>query len=250
MATLGPTCHEAPPVVAEGYAPKGEYTTFNGLKTYQVGSTSSRIAVIDVYDVFGYASQTIQGADVLAHAAGCLVLMPDFFDGGFDLKFETYPQEERLKAFTEFASEGGSGYAPKCIAAINSAAGAIKTQFPSVEKIGAFGMCYGGKVVILASNQAGTAINASGQAHPARLAADDAKALKIPHLIMASKDEPAEDVTAFDKVEKPVGSETHTYPTMHHGWMGARAKLNESENAKEFSRGYEQLAKWMLHVLA
>jgi dienelactone hydrolase len=29
---------------------------------------------------------------------------------------------------------------------------------------------------------------------------------------------------------------------MHHGWMGARAKLGEEENLKEYERGYNQLA--------
>ena len=163
--------------------------------------------------------------------------MPDVFDGGFDIALESRPVEERLKAFGEFAAQGGPGYAPKCIEAINSAASAVKKQYPSVKKVGVFGMCYGGKVVILASNQPGTAIDASAQAHPARLSAEDAKALITPHLILASNGEAAEDVTAFDEVEKPNGSETHTYPTMHHGWMGARAKLHEPDNAKEFTRG-------------
>ena len=27
------------------------------------------------------------------------------------------------------------------------------------------------------------------------------------------------------------------YGTMHHGWMGARAKLHEEKNLKEYERG-------------
>lgn len=163
--------------------------------------------------------------------------MPDVFEGGFSLESEQLSMEERMKMFGEFVAEGKPGYAPKCIAAINSTAAAIKTHYPSVQKVGAFGMCYGGKMVILASNQADSAIDAGAQAHPARLSADDAKALRVPHLILASNGETEEDVAAFDKVEKPKGSETHRYANMHHGWMGARAKLNEEENAREFKRG-------------
>lgn len=59
----------------------------------------------------------------------------------------------------------------------------------------------------------------------------------IPHLVLASKDEDAEVVKAFDAVNKPAGSETHTYPKMHHGWMGARANLDDEENVKEFHNG-------------
>ena len=160
--------------------------------------------------------------------------MPDFFAGGMPRDLESKPTEERMQKFQEFTAEGNVGHAPTVIAAINSVAASIGSKYPSVQKIGAFGMCYGGKVLIQAAIQPGTAIQASAQGHPSRLSAEDAKGLKTPHLILASKDESAEDVSAFDKVQKPLGSETHTYPTMHHGWMGARAKLDDDDNAKEF----------------
>jgi dienelactone hydrolase len=45
------------------------------------GNTLSKKAIVDVYDVFGPASQTLQGADALAEALGILVVVPDFFKG-------------------------------------------------------------------------------------------------------------------------------------------------------------------------
>lgn len=36
-------------------------------------------------------------------------------------------------------------------------------------------------------------------------------------------------------------AQVETYATMHHGWMGARANLNNEENLKEYKRGYNQL---------
>lgn len=89
---------------------------------------------------------------------------------------------------------------------------------------------------ILASNEPFNLFRASGQGHPTWLAAEDAEALTVPHLILASKDENQDDVKAFGAVEKPAGSETHLYPTMIHGWMGARAALDDEECAKEFKR--------------
>jgi hypothetical protein len=104
--------------------------------------------------------------------------------------------------------------------------------------------------------------------HPAKLAKEDAEVLRGPHLVLASNGENPEDVKAFDETQKPTGSETHTYSNMHHGWMGARAKLNEEENLKEYKRGlvkcnvlqvttryshylrYEQLSAWFNKVLA
>jgi hypothetical protein len=45
------------------------------------GNTASKKALIDVYDIFGPASQTLQGADALAKALDILVVVPDFFTG-------------------------------------------------------------------------------------------------------------------------------------------------------------------------
>lgn len=33
-----------------------------------------------------------------------------------------------------------------------------------------------------------------------------------------------------------------TYAHMHHGWMGARAKLADAENLKEYESGYNKVA--------
>lgn len=67
----------------------------------------------------------------------------------------------------------------------------------------------------------------------------DAKNAVIPHVVLASKEE-STDVTAeykaaFDK--STLGSYVDTYATMHHGWMGARANLEDPENKKEYYRG-------------
>ena len=68
---------------------------------------------------------------------------------------------------------------------------------------------------------------------------EDAKAQTAPHLLLASGDEPADVVAAYKTV---MGHrvEITTYKTMHHGWMGARANLNDKANEEEFQRGYEQ----------
>jgi len=91
-------------------------------------------------------------------------------------------------------------------------------------------------VVILAANAADSPIAASAQAHPSALAAADAEALRGPHLILASQEEATADVEAFDKVQKPSGSEVHTFDQMPHGWMTARADFKDPVVKK----GYEQ----------
>ena len=73
---------------------------------------------------------------------------------------------------------------------------AAKTKFSSVESWGAFGLCWGGKVAVLASAE-GTPFKASGQVHPGMLEVADAKALTIPHIVLASNGEPEDVVKEY-----------------------------------------------------
>ena len=50
-------------------------------RTDVTGNLSSKKALVDVYDIFGPAPQTLQGADALATALDVLVVVPDFFKG-------------------------------------------------------------------------------------------------------------------------------------------------------------------------
>ena len=93
------------------------------------------------------------------------------------------------------------------------------------------------KSVILATIATDSPIQASAQAHPAALSKEDAEALNVPHLVLASKEEPKEDVEVFDSAKKPPGSEVHTFTDMVHGWMGARADLADKHCSEEFQRG-------------
>jgi dienelactone hydrolase len=93
--------------------------------------------------------------------------------------------------------------------------------------------------VVVLSSATSTPFSASGQVHPGRLDAADAKALTIPHIVLASNGEPADVVKEYANVLVGEGKPhvVETYGTMHHGWMGARAKLHEEENLKEYERG-------------
>ena len=63
--------------------------------------------------------------------------------------------------------------------------------------------------------------------------------MTIPHICLASNDEPADVVKEYAMVLSSEGKVGHVeiYETMFHGWMGARAKLDDEENEKEFERG-------------
>ena len=66
----------------------------------------------------------------------------------------------------------------------------------------------------------------------------DAEKIAIPHIVLASKDEPADAVADYKQVieSNGIGGCVETYSTMPHGWMGARADLENEEPRKEYVR--------------
>lgn len=72
-----------------------------------------------------------------------------------------------------------------------------------------------------------------------RMAKEDAETVTIPHAILASKDEPVDEVEAYDEAikRKRLGGFVETYGDMWHGWMGARADLQKEASLKEYTRG-------------
>ncbi|PMD31223.1 dienelactone hydrolase [Hyaloscypha variabilis F] len=230
-------CKTIPPVLAEGYVPKGNWEKIGNLNTYVTGNLSSKRAIIDVYDIFGPAPQTLQGADALATALDLIVVVPDFFKGSPMLgEWYTNPTEESDKLKNAFLAQAFNfkNHAQELLD-FNSAA---KSKFASVSSWGAVGLCWGGKVVVILSGE-GTPFTASGQVHPGKLEFADAQKLTIPHIVLASNGEPEEVVKQYHDLLVGEGKKNvvETYGTMHHGWMGARAKLGEEANLKEYTRG-------------
>lgn len=80
----------------------------------------------------------------------------------------------------------------------------------------------------------------------------DGAALTVPHICLASPDEPAEAVAELKEILSKPGKEGHveTYARpMFHGWMGARANLSDEKNAREYERGYKQVAEFLLKYI-
>lgn len=73
----------------------------------------------------------------------------------------------------------------------------------------------------------------------------EAENIKIPLCMLASKDEPEEDVKKFEanlKGEKHV----EIFKDQIHGWMAARSDLDDKRVKEEYERGYQTL----LHFFA
>ena len=78
----------------------------------------------------------------------------------------------------------------------------------------------------------------AAECHPAMVDAADAENIKIPLAMLASKDEPVEDVKKF---EAALTGPKHveTFGDQIHGWMAARADLSDKRVQEEYTRGYK-----------
>ncbi|KAI2603736.1 alpha/beta-hydrolase [Hypoxylon sp. NC1633] len=245
-------CAQIPPVSSD-YTPTGTYETIAGLKTYVVGPPSPSRAIIDIYDVFGPAPQTLQGADRLAAALSALVLVPDFLQGEY-VQPEWMPPDTEAKKAALAQFRAGPGAVPPAVAKLLEVRREAGQRWPgAADRWGVFGLCWGGKVGVVACNaEDGEGLfRASGTAHPGGLAVEDAEALTVPHVLLASPGEPADVVAQYKEILARPGKTgvVETYDKMFHGWMGARANLRDELNRSEYERGYKQIADFYAQYL-
>ena len=171
--------------------------------------------------------------------------MPDFFNGK-PVAQENYPPDtpEKEKIINEFFS--GPADVPKNLETLSKFATAASKEFPEIKKHAILGYCWGAKVAIKAGGQRDV-FSAIGAVHPAMVDPNDAKSVTCPIIMLASKDEPADDVSKFEEnLPSDVKSKSlfKTYSTMHHGWAAARADLSNKDNLEKFTEAYEDLANF------
>jgi len=240
------------PAVQADYTAKGTYKQYGAFDRVYVTGDKSETALIIVFDIFGYASQTLQGADILAKATGAQVLMPDFFGEGGELTLDRLPpkNEEDKKALQNFFA--GSASPPVTAPRLVELANVLKAE--GVKKTGAVGYCWGAKVVNLSAIQEGSPLDAISMIHPSAFSSEDAEKLSIPVGLFVSKDESKEEYEKFLAIlsKKPFAGKVSgkCYSNMHHGWAAARANLSDSENKKEYEDVYSKASEFFKNAFA
>ncbi|KAL8760153.1 MAG: hypothetical protein Q9199_000291 [Rusavskia elegans] len=224
--------------VVGDYKAKGDYIDLDGMRVYTTGPSTATSAIFIIYDIFGFSSQTLQGADILAHADQnhqYQVFMPDFFKGK-PLPQSVFPPdtEEKKKQMGDFFA--GPASPPDTAKKVPELVKKLGEKYTGVKKWGSLGMCWGGKIVSLTS-QSGTPFSASAEVHPAMVDPNDAKGFKVPVCMLASGDENPEDVENFKK-SLSVDNHVETFGDQVHGWMAARANLKNERVKSEYERGY------------
>ncbi|RAL66000.1 hypothetical protein DID88_005661 [Monilinia fructigena] len=235
-------CCNIPPIVSKGYENKGKYETIGGLKTYVTGPADATKAIFLIYDIFGYYPQTLQGADILANADKYnkyLVFIPDLFEGNpADISWYPPDNEDKQKKLGNFFQTTGAP--PKVAGRVPELVKAIGDKYTAIEKWGVLGFCWGGKIVSLTTSAPTNPFVVAAESHPAMVDSKDALNIKIPLILIASKDEDAEEVKKF---EANLTGEKHveTFGDQIHGFMAARSNLEDERVKSEYERGYKTL---------
>ncbi|OBR08655.1 Dienelactone hydrolase [Colletotrichum higginsianum IMI 349063] len=236
-------CCNIPPVVSKGYEVKGTYEEIGGKKTYVTGPSDAKKAIVVVYDIFGYFPQTLQGADILATSGSekYRVFIPDWFVGE-PCPIEWFPPntEEKQKNLGGFFQK----FPPPNIASlVPDYVKAVQSKYSSLESFGVLGYCWGGKVVSLVTSGESNPFKVGAEIHPAMVEPEDAKGIKIPLILLASKDEPEEDVKKFEG-NLSVAKHVETFKDQIHGWMAARSDLEDPRVKEEYTRGYKTVLEF------
>jgi len=238
-------CCSIPPIVAKDYKEKGKYETIGGLKTYVTGSSNASKGLLYIYDIFGYFPQSIQGADILATSDKdnqYQVFIPDWFEGKpADISWYPPDNDEKGKALGNFFQTTGAP--PATASKVPTIVEALTKAYPSIKTWGVVGFCWGGKIVSLTTSTSSTPFKAGAECHPAMVDPSEGEGIKIPLCMLASKDEPKEDV---EKFEKNLKGEKHVeiFGDQVHGWMAARADLEDERVKSEYERGYKTLLEF------
>lgn len=181
------------------------------------GPLNSKKAILWIYDIFAFTPQTIQGADILGETY--LVIIPDFFQGSAAEK-EWYPptNDSQLAHLTTFLN--GTADRKKALSLVPGIVAASTKTYPSIEKWGAIGFCWGAKIVAVTSDK-GTDWVVSAQSSPAFVEVGDAAKITIPHIVLASKNENKDEIKEYEERLEHVPHVVKTYDRPH-GFQSAR----------------------------
>lgn len=71
----------------------------------------------------------------------------------------------------------------------------------------------------------------------------DAEGIKVPLILLASKEEPDDKVKQFEATLKGA-KHVETFKDQIHGWMAARADLADERVKEEYTRGYKTVLEF------
>ncbi|OIW31332.1 alpha/beta-hydrolase [Coniochaeta ligniaria NRRL 30616] len=237
-------CCNIPPVVSSGYPKKGAYETIGDKKTYVTGPADATKGILVVADIFGFFDQTLQGSDILATSDAHTkyrVFVPDLLNGD-PCPIEWYPptdDDKQKKLGAWFGKHAPQAAAEEVVKFVKT----LQEKNPGIKSWGIVGYCWGGKVVSLVTSGSSNPFSIAAEVHPAMVDPSEAEGIKVPLILLASKEEPADKVKEFEDKLK-VAKHVETFGDQVHGWMAARADLSDARVKEEYTRGYKTLVEF------
>ncbi|TVY40957.1 putative AIM2 family protein [Lachnellula occidentalis] len=232
-------CCSRPPVTLRGgynYNQTGKYVQYDGLKTYETGSPTTKRGILMIYDIFGIFVQTVRGADILASghhetpdAGGeYKVFMPDWF-GDHAADVHAYPPKTLKEVAAINAFMNGPADPARTVPKIGPLMEALKKANPQIEDWAILGFCWGGKIAALVSREG----------------------IAIPMVVLPSLDEVPEEVDPWIQDLKMVSTSSfsETFPDSVHGWMASRADFEDLHKFEEYLRGYRIVREFFAQFL-
>jgi len=181
-----------------------------------------------------------QFADIVA-TSGYRVVIPDVFRGA-PWPADNFPPKDPtvIKPWMLKAGSWEDVVKPDVLSLLTH----YKKQ--GVTSFGMFGFCFGGKMSVLAAQHLSEEIKVAGSIHPAMIETDEANNVKIPILLIPSKDEP--DLIPFANIVKEkLGEDScvHVrFDDIFHGFAGARGDFTNEFHRKKVDETIELLIKF------
>ncbi|KAF9370191.1 hypothetical protein CPB97_002950 [Podila verticillata] len=230
---------------------KGEYQTLGtkiageDRRTYRTGPKDSKRGLIAVYDIFGYHPTGLQFFDRVALSHGGFQLSaPDFFKNG------GITNEQMGAGVMPWIHENADFKKNHINEIILAAVEDLRKD--GCTSFSIFGQCWGALMAVLAASQEGQPFLTAGGPHPSFFSIETLKDVKVPVIILASKDE-ADMIPVAESVDAKgfaVKSFHKRYENMHHGWTGGRGDWTIAEQREAGLDAVDQLGAFFAKVAA
>ncbi|KAL2556819.1 alpha/beta-hydrolase superfamily protein [Forsythia ovata] len=232
-----PQCCANPPTLSPSSG-IGSVIELGGLKSYVIGPSDSKRAVILASDVYGYEAPNLRKLADKVAAAGFYVVVPDFFYG------DPYSPANTEKPLGVWK---GLHEPDKAFEDAKPVLVALRSK--GISAIGAAGFCYGAKVVVELAKcgliQAGVLL------HPTFVTMDDIKEVMAPMAVLGAevdKISPPELVKQFEEIlsSKPeVDGFVKIFPGVAHGWS-VRYRMGDEMAVKCAEEAHQDMLNWFI----
>lgn len=245
-------CCTLPPFKSD-YEPVGKHLALKSrdgteLDIYVTGRAETTVALVCVYDIFGFHNNTFQGADHLARECGYTIVMPDFFRGR-GWKTDNIPPKEGRDAMQAYIQSIGSWeiLRPDFLQVVEHLKSEGKTS------IGAYGFCFGGKKLAQAAAAGEDLFKSVALVHPTSLDPGDGNIFSVPVALIPSAGEDQAVMNAIWETlqQKPFAQQCvrKDFLDAHHGFASARSNWNDPELAAKANAAHEVMANFFKATL-